>query len=570
MNPVERADRMRRNLEYSLRLTTNSWATQVLSDLKSVEKNDDPDSSFAVGFGMNYKVMDLKAGFNQLDVKEVCKSYRTARHRLILLDWGGTLVAAQEKSDKLQAYAMATGHAERDSLPEELRQVLEALASDPKNFIFVVSGKEQPAVAQYFGGIRGLGLGAEHGFYYKWPREDDATVTLSGKGPRGSKWQTIMEVGDQAWKESAKVVMNIFVQRTYGTYIETKGNALIWQFSEADPEFGYMQSKELVDHLSVIMAPYPVEVIRGGGVSDGYIEVRPTGANKGLFLEHCLSTMRSTGQDADFVLAVGDDSSDEPMFQVIAENLKDQREQNTVSTFAVTVGKKPTAAAAYIDDPNAVLELLVSMSKCANKEKRFFSAMDLPSQATQHAQGLAGFAQAVQQEHLQISTGSPNPQGNFATSQVYTLLFFFSGGNLPFNLTHISLVYRHTIASHARPDALHFRRRFRPAIGRFMLKYQLTLFLHGKFTWLQLLRSGPTAQVDQLPVARGRGAAARARARRDQGPRSRGDSAHELLHEPVHDGLHEGVSNLPLLLVCLVLSRVECVSYYCRNPGAAG
>ncbi len=40
--------------------------------------------------------------------------------------------------------------------------------------------------------------------------------------------------------------MDIFVQRTYGTYIETKGNALIWQFSEADPEFGYMQSKVFI------------------------------------------------------------------------------------------------------------------------------------------------------------------------------------------------------------------------------------------------------------------------------------------------------------------------------------
>ena len=127
---------------------------QVLSDLKCVEKSDDPDSSFAVGFGMHYKIMDLKAGFNPLDTKEVCRSYRNARHRLILLDWGGTLVATQEKSDKLQAYAMATGHAERDSLSPELRAVLEVLASDVKNNIFVVSGKEQPAVAQYFGSIK--------------------------------------------------------------------------------------------------------------------------------------------------------------------------------------------------------------------------------------------------------------------------------------------------------------------------------------------------------------------------------------------------------------------------------
>lgn len=54
--------------------------------------------------------------------------------------------------------------------------------------------------------------------------------------------------------------MDIFVQRTHGTYIETKGNALIWQFSDADPEFGFLQSKELEEHLSLILAHYPVEV----------------------------------------------------------------------------------------------------------------------------------------------------------------------------------------------------------------------------------------------------------------------------------------------------------------------
>jgi trehalose-phosphatase len=448
MDPHERADRMRRNLEYSKRLTTNNWATQVLSDLKSVEKSDDPDSSFAVGFGMHYKIMDLKAGFNPLDVKEVCKNYRTARHRLILLDWGGTLVAAHEKADKLQMYAMATGHAERDSLPPELGQVLEDLAADPKNYVFVVTGKEQPAVAQYFGGIRGLGLGAEHGFYYKWPREEEPAVTPNGKSLRGMKWQTIMEVGDQSWKEVAKVVMNIFVQRTYGTYIETKGNALIWQFSEADPEFGYMQSKELVDHLVVILAPYPVEVIRGGGVSDGYIEVRPTGANKGLFLEHCVSTMRSIGQEADFVLAVGDDSSDEPMFQAIGEHLRELRDQSVVSAYGVTVGKKPTAASAYIDDPAAVLELLVSLSKCSNKEKKFFSALDLPSQAGQLPQGMPGFA--AQQEYS--AREETAPQSVRSVTAVH--------------LVHLSLCVVWLCCTVWGPTvSLHFSRRHQPETG---------------------------------------------------------------------------------------------------------
>ena len=35
--------------------------------------------------------------------------------------------------------------------------------------VFVVSGKELYAVSEFFGQVKGLGLGAEHGFYYKWP-----------------------------------------------------------------------------------------------------------------------------------------------------------------------------------------------------------------------------------------------------------------------------------------------------------------------------------------------------------------------------------------------------------------
>ena len=33
----------------------------------------------------------------------------------------------------------------------------------------MVSGKELYAVSEFFGDVRGLGLGAEHGFYYRWP-----------------------------------------------------------------------------------------------------------------------------------------------------------------------------------------------------------------------------------------------------------------------------------------------------------------------------------------------------------------------------------------------------------------
>lgn len=385
MEDGERADRSRRNLEFSTRLTTANWAKHVLYDLKSVEGSVDPNANYAVGFGLQYKVMNLKAGFQALDVKEVCKAYKGSRHRLILLDWGGTLVSNVDKHDKLHAYAIAKGHAAHEGPTQELREMVEKLCADTRNVVFVVSGKEVRAVTDFFGKFKGLGLAAEHGFYYKWPQhqfqatsaqsqEQDNSNTPNSK----AKWQTIMDIGDQTWKESAKVVMDIFVQRTHGTYIEQKGNALIWQYSDADPEFGFLQSKELEEHLNSILAAYPVEVIRGGGVADGYIEVRPTGADKGSFLEHALSIMKASNMEADFILAIGDDSSDEPMFERIGLHLQ---EHPQLAAYSVTVGKKPTSAKAYLDDPAAVAEFLHTLSKTSLRERRFHSAIDLPSQA---------------------------------------------------------------------------------------------------------------------------------------------------------------------------------------------
>ena len=384
MTPTEQADRFRRNLEFSTRLTTSNWAKHVLHDLKAVEKSSDPNASYALGFGMKYKVMNLKAGFQPLDVKAVSTNYRNARYRLIIVDWGGTLVANTYK-DKLQAYAIATGHAQRDTLNQELLQLLDVLSEDSKNVFFVISGKEMHAVQETFGHLKRLGLAAEHGFYFRWP---------SNSVKEESRWQAITDTVDNSWKEPAKLVMDIFVQRTHGTYIEQKGNALIWQFSDADPEFGFMQSKELEDHLHTIMAPYSVDVIRGGGVSDGYIEVRPTSSSKGAFLEHALGLMKLANNDPDFILTIGDDNSDEPMFERVANLLK---EKHLSAAYGVTVGKKPTSAGSYIDDPTAVIELLTTLSKCSQRERRYFSAVDLPSHALSD---ITGFAQQLKLEQV--------------------------------------------------------------------------------------------------------------------------------------------------------------------------
>ena len=391
MSPAERSDRMRRNLEFSERLTTVKWATQVLYDLKCVEKSTDHSAYSGVGFGMGFRVMGVKAGFNTLDVVALNKSYRASQQRLILLDWGGTLVAENDTRDNLQAYALAQGIATRTGPNALLKDTLEALCSDPKNTVFVVSGKDMFAVGSFFGDVNGLGLGAEHGFYYRWPVAGSPPVapnspSASSNTPGKLKWHAMQHLNhsEKAWRDPALKVMELYMERTHGTYIEQKGHALIWQFRDADPEFGYMQSKELEEHLTDLMLGYSVDVIRGGGVSDGYIEIRPAGVSKGLFLKHALEILENRGVIVDFLMAVGDDSSDEPMFEQI-ESLTSQT-GGALTCYGVTVGKKATRAQSYVDDPAAVLELLTTLTKSSTM-RGFGSNVELSGSADKLTRG---------------------------------------------------------------------------------------------------------------------------------------------------------------------------------------
>lgn len=246
--------------------------------------------------------------------------------------------------------------------------------------MFVVSGKEMYAVANVFGDVKGLGLGAEHGFYYRWPVEGiapmpPATSPTSSRSSVRLRWTAMQNLNEaeQTWKEPSKKLMQLYMERTQGTYIEQKGNAILWQYKDADPEFGYMQSKELEEHLTELMAGLPVEVIRGGGVSDGYIEIRPKGVSKGLFLKHALDVLGSQGTHVDLLLAVGEDSSDEPMF----EQVEQLQGHEHLAAYGVSVGKRATAAQSYVDDPTAVMELLTTLTKCSTMTRGFASSLNV-------------------------------------------------------------------------------------------------------------------------------------------------------------------------------------------------
>jgi len=183
--------------------------------------------------------------------------------------------------------------------------------------------------------------------------------------------------------------MDMFAQRTQGTYIERHESSLVWQYRDADPDYGEMQAKELEHQLADVLAPFSAttQILRGENPSrGGYVEVRPAGVDKGAFLKRLLVTLAAAARPADFALVVGDDESDEPMFRSLSAWTKqaqgDAAAAARISTapdsfFSVCIGKKPSEAESYVDSHDNLLELLQALARVSNRVSRHYSSIDL-------------------------------------------------------------------------------------------------------------------------------------------------------------------------------------------------
>lgn len=287
------------------------------------------------------------------------------------------------------------------SIPtKHIISVLKGLCEDRRNTVFVVSGKERHSLTKMLGGIKNLGLAAEHGMFISWP-----TSKTSSK----RRWETLVPETDRTWRSLAVTIMEVYTSRTHGSYIEETEMKVLWQYRDADTEFGSLQAKELEDHLSKYLRSFPVDILHGGIREGGFVEVRPKGVNKGVLAMRVLKRYPDIAQRdrVDFALVIGDDHCDEPMLSVmrqVGRRVVDARRalkgedplpevpatvqladvsacddyvSPDLEVFTTTVGKKPSAAANYLHDVEEVEELLESLLKVSTREKSSASAIDL-------------------------------------------------------------------------------------------------------------------------------------------------------------------------------------------------
>lgn len=296
MSKEEQIERNRGMQKRLARYSIGGWVGDFMDQLESVRRRQGER-------GVTKLTCEIR--------NELLSDYAAAKRRLILLDYDGTLVPFSDRPRKAVPGA-------------EVIPLLEGITEEPGNEIVIVSGRDRETLEQWLGGMD-LGLIAEHGVWTK---------------QRGGAWEMV-ETLNNDWKNQIRPLLEVYVDRTPGSFVEEKGYSLSWHYRRADPGLASVRARELRDDLGNLTDNLSVGVLEGSKV----IEVKDMGVNKGRAVQNWLAK-----GDWDFIIAIGDDWTDEDMFGVLPE-----------SAYSIRVGLSMTQARYNLDSYVDVRALLARM-----------------------------------------------------------------------------------------------------------------------------------------------------------------------------------------------------------------
>lgn len=292
--PVE--EQQHRNLLMQQRLADYDvikWVSDFLDQLSNVKLEQQKQQA---------KLLDDRM------IDQIHLHYQMATSRCLLLDYDGTLVPFA----RLPVEATPN---------EELKNLLTSLTSDPKNNVVIISGREADTLERWLGDLP-VWLVAEHGASYR---------------TKNDQWQQAVSIPDQ-WKNEIRPIMQMFVSRCVGSFIEEKTNTLAWHYRTTHPDLGFTRSRELINNLSQLLQNTMLQVVDGNKV----VEVRMSGFDKGIMALKIVSDLQP-----DFVLCMGDDTTDEDMFKALSDR-----------AYNIKVSNGSTAAQYTVFSQQKVLQLL--------------------------------------------------------------------------------------------------------------------------------------------------------------------------------------------------------------------
>lgn len=276
------------------RYDITKWGRDFIEALKnSVKRREELKTR-----ELNYRLM-----------KKIKDMFRNSNKRLLLLDYDGTLVPLSKSPD-------------RATPTEEVRSILRNIALYHNTNVVLISGRRREDFERWFKDLP-IYIVAEHGCFVRKP-----------DGEWEIKYQTSSEFEEV--KEKVKNIMETYADRLPQSMVEEKECAIVFHYRNSDQEMANLRVAELVEELRDLLSGTDLSILMGSKI----VEVRPAGINKG-------SASLSFCSECDFILAVGDDITDEDMFRVLPQK-----------AITIKVGLSYSFAKYSVDSHVKVLELL--------------------------------------------------------------------------------------------------------------------------------------------------------------------------------------------------------------------
>ncbi|KAI5992797.1 glycosyltransferase family 20 protein [Pisolithus albus] len=167
-----------------------------------------------------------------LDLPRLIPKYRHSTTRLVFVDFEGCLwVRDMSKSAMIEV--VGTGRGPMVGPSEATMQVLEKLAGDPKNEIWVLSGLPvKGALERLAQRVPSVGIVAENGCFVKTREIGNRTNGQSN----GARWINMVANLDFAWKGPCIEILNYFTERTPGSFVEERATSIVWRFWTGPPD----------------------------------------------------------------------------------------------------------------------------------------------------------------------------------------------------------------------------------------------------------------------------------------------------------------------------------------------
>ncbi len=239
--------------------------------------------------------------------------YREARKRLLLLDYDGSLVPFSEDYKNARP-------------PKSVLDLLQKLQADPRNDVVVVSGRTPEDLETWLGHLP-ISLVAEHG----------ASIRSVGY----SSWKTTSKRETQ-WKRVVTPVLRKYTELTPKARLEIKPHSLVWHYRASPPYYAQKYAVIIKRVLKPIVKTYGIQVFQGNKI----IEVKDPRISKGNAISSWLK------KSHDFVLIMGDDLTDEDMFEVAP-----------AEAYTIKVGRGRTSARYRVPDSKELQRLLKQLTR---------------------------------------------------------------------------------------------------------------------------------------------------------------------------------------------------------------